>query len=122
MKKSIFCIAIVLLLTDCKDIPYLHHKLKFEKVSDNCSGVSSKLEINSNINGDRYEFNKCLPDNFVKENATIKRQGDTVVVSFENSKKMKRSDFHIILDIDTYPRYNFLTIDGETFIIVPTSG
>ena len=49
------------------------------------------------------------------------RQGDTIVVHFENKSNVKQSVFHIILDIDTYPRYNFLTIDGDTFIIMPTS-
>jgi hypothetical protein len=78
--------------------------------------------MNSNINGERYEFNKCLPENFAKENVSYVRQGDTVVVHFENKPNVKQSEFHIILDIDTYPRYNFLTIDGDTFIIVPTSG
>ena len=97
-------------------------KIKFEKISDNCSAISQKFEMNSNINGERYEFNKCLSENFTKENLTFARQGDTVIVHFENKSGTKQSEFHIILDIDTYPRYNFLTIDDETFMIVPTSG
>lgn len=119
MNKIFFCIF---LLISCKNPPYLHHKLQFEKVADDCSAVSQKFEMNSNINGERYEFNKCLPVNFSKENTTFSRQGDTVVVHFDINGNVKSSVFHIILDIDTYPRYNFLTIDGDTFIIVPTSG
>jgi hypothetical protein len=122
MNKISICLLLILVLVSCKNPHYLHHKLQFEKVADNCSNVSSKFEMNSNINGERYEFNKCLPGNFTKENVSFSRQGDTVVVHFDNNKNMKRSEFHIILDIDTYPRYNFLTIDGDTFIIVPTSG
>ena len=122
MNKIFICILMTLEFTACKNPPYLHHKLQFEKVADNCSGISQKFEMNSNINGERYEFNKCLPENFVKENVSFARQGDTVVVHFENNGNQKQSAFHIILDIDTYPRYNFLTIDGDTFIIVPTSG
>ncbi|MFI5133703.1 MAG: hypothetical protein ACHQEB_05175 [Chitinophagales bacterium] len=111
------------ILTACKDQAYLHHKLKFEKVADNCSGGQQSFQMNSNINGERYEFNKCLSENFAKENVTYARQGDTVVVHFQNANpNVKQSEFHITLDIDTYPRYNFLTIDGDTFIIVPTSG
>jgi hypothetical protein len=107
----------------CKEQHYLHHKLKFEKVADNCAGGQQSFQMNSNINGERYEFNKCLSENFAKENVTYARQGDTVVVHFEKpGANTKQSEFHIILDIDTYPRYNFLTIDEDTFIIVPTSG
>lgn len=106
----------------CGNPPYLHHKLQFKKSAEDCSEGSSKFEMNSNINGERYEFNKCLPENFAKENVTLSRQGDTVVVQFQNIQNVKQSEFHIILDIDTYPRYNFLTIDGDTFVIIPTSG
>ena len=123
----LFCI---LIFTACKDQAFLHHKLKFEKVADNCSGGQQSFQMNSNINGERYEFNKCLSENFAKENVTYTRQGDTVVVRFvqmdsfgeKPGANIKQSEFHIILDIDTYPRYNFLTIDGDTFIIVPASG
>lgn len=120
--NKITVILSVLLLISCKEQHFLHYKIQFEKVAGNCSGVSQKFEMNSNINGERYEFNKCLPENFTKENVTFSRQGDTVVVHFEKKNDIKQSEFHIILDIDTYPRYNFLTIDGDTFIIVPTSG
>jgi hypothetical protein len=111
-----------LLLFSCKDRPYLHHKLKLEKLSDQCTGVQSSFQMNSNINGERYEFNKCLDENYESSNAGITRQGDTVVIRFNNKKTTGQSAFHITLDIDTYPRYHFLTIEGETFIIIPTGG
>ena len=122
MKTTVVCIVMILILSDCKDQPYLHHKLKLEKIADNCAGSQQSFQMNSNINGERYEFNKCLPENFTKENVSYVRRGDTVVVHFENKPNVKQSEFHIILDIDTYPRYHFLTIDGDIFIIVPTSG
>lgn len=116
-------LSVAILINACKEQVYLHHKLKFEKVAANCSGEQQSFQMNSNINGERYEFNKCLPENFAKEQMTIARQGDTVVVHFEGPAKDERqSEFHVVLDIDTYPRYNFLTIDGDTFIIVPTGG
>jgi hypothetical protein len=96
--------------------------VKFEKVTEHCSAVSQKFEMNSNINGERYEFNKCLEDDFSKDQVSSERQGDTVVVKFDKKgNNMKQSEFHIILDIDAYPRYNFLSIDGETYAIVPAS-
>ena len=123
MNKVIAILLSISISTACKEQHYLHHKLKFEKIADNCSGGQQSFQMNSNINGERYEFNKCLSENFTKENVTYARRGDTVVVHFEKSSpNAKQSEFHIILDIDTYPRYNFLTIDGDTFIIVPASG
>ena len=121
--KLISILFFILIFTSCGDQAYLHHKLKFEKLADNCSGAQQSFQMNSNINGERYEFNKCLQEDFTKDNVTYTRQGDTVVVHFEKpATNAKQSEFHITLDIDTYPRYNFLTIDGDTFIIVPTSG
>jgi hypothetical protein len=123
MNKIIICIFAISLFIACKEQTYLHHKLKFEKVADNCTNEQQSFQMNSNINGERYEFNKCLPESFAKEQMTVARQSDTVVVHFEGpAKDGKQSEFHIILDIDAYPRYNFLTIDGDTFIIVPTGG
>lgn len=121
MNKTLICALVLAMIASCKDQPYLHHKLQLEKVADNCSSVSQKFEMNSNINGERFEFNKCLPDNFNKEQVIFTKKGDTVLVHFINAGvNIKQSDFHIILDIDTYPRYNFLTIDGDTFAIIPT--
>ena len=121
MNKIIICVLVILVLAACKDQAYLHHKLKLEKIADNCAGGQQSFQMNSNINGERYEFNKCLAENFESTSITFSRQGDTLVVHFENKNNVKQSEFHIILDIDTYPRYNFLTIDGDTFIIMPTS-
>ena len=94
MNKTLICALILTMIASCKDQPYLHHKLQLEKVADNCSSVSQKFEMNSNINGERFEFNKCLPDNFDKEQVTFAKQGDTVVVHFGNLKtNIKQSDF-----------------------------
>jgi hypothetical protein len=123
MNKIIISLSAILMLASCETKPYVKHKVKLEKISDDCSGVSQQFQLNSNILGERYEFNKCLHENFSKEHVTSERQGDTVVIRFEKrGRHIKSSEFHIILDIDAYPRYNFLTIDGETFAIVPASG
>jgi hypothetical protein len=121
--KLIIVSLLVISINACKTKPFVNHKLKFEKVAANCSNEQQSFQMNSNINGERYEFNKCLPGNFTKENVSFARQGDTVIVHFEKpGANIKQSEFHIILDINAYPRYNFLTIDGDTFIIIPTSG
>ena len=120
-KRLLSMFLCIFVFFSCKDQSYLHHKLKLEKIADNCADGQQSFQMNSNINGERYEFNKCLDENFESTSTIFSRQGDTLVVRFENNSNLKQSEFHITLDIDTYPRYNFLTIDGDTFIIVPTS-
>lgn len=123
MNKITIGLLFISLFISCKNPAYLHHKFQFEKIAGNCSDISQKFEMNSNINGERYEFNKCLSADFTKDKMHIARQGDTVVVSFDQPLMYEqKAAYHIILDVDTYPRYNFLTIDGDTFIIVPTGG
>lgn len=113
---SIICISLITLSTSCERKPFVEHKLKFEKVSDNCKDAQNYFRMNSNFGGERYEFEKCLPAGFTKEQLTAERQGDTVLVSF-NSPELKDSGtvFHITLDIDSYPTYHYLTIGRDTY-------
>ena len=113
-------VFIVFTFVSCETKPFLKHSMKFEKVSDNCSAIDNKFKMNSNLNGERYEFQRCLDADFQKSQLTSIRQGDTVVLKFERTES-KQALYDIIVDVDSYPRYNFLTIDGNTFIIVPTS-
>jgi hypothetical protein len=121
MNKIIITLSVIMIFASCETKPYVKRKVKFEKVADNCSGISQSFQLNSNILGERYEFNKCLPDNFSEEQLITERQGDTIIVKFQRKENSKQSEFHIILDIDAYPRYHFLTVDGETFAIVPAT-
>ena len=119
MKKILFvlvCVSVTML--SCESKPFLKHKLKFEKVKDDCSGMDMSFHMNSNLNGERYEFQRCLDADFSAEKFQSLRQGDTVVLKFERKNK-DQALYKIIVDIDTYPRYNFLTIDGNTFPIIP---
>ena len=111
-------IFLLVCLISCKTEPFLKHSMKFEKVSEDCSGISNKFKMNSNLNGERYEFQLCLDSDFQKGQLTSIRQGDTVVLKFER-KNAKQALYDIIVDVDSYPRYNFLTIDDNTFLIVP---
>lgn len=111
-------IIIVLAFVSCETKPFLKHSMKFEKVSDNCGEIDNKFKMNSNLNGERYEFQRCLDAGFKKSQLTSIRKGDTVVLQFERTGT-NQALFDIIVDIDSYPRYNFLTIDGNTFIIAP---
>jgi len=127
MYKIIISLLIVSLVIACKRKSYITHKLKFEKIADACTGEQPPIRMNSNINGERYEFNECLSADFTKEQMTIARKGDTLMVQFvrmdspgEKLKvNQKKSLYKMTLDIDAYPRYNFMTIDDNTFMVVP---
>ena len=116
--KYISYVFLVFCMASCKTQPFTKHSMQFEKVSDNCTGISQRFKMNSNLNGERYEFQRCLDADFEKSQLTSHRQGDTVVLKFER-KNSKQALYDIIVDVDSYPRYNFLTIDDNTFLIVP---
>ena len=116
--KVILITIVIVIITGCKTKPFLKHDLEFEKVADNCDQMSASFKMNSNLNGERYEFQRCLDIDFQKEKFTSIRQGDTVVLKFER-KNAKQAMYDIIVDVDSYPRYNFLTIDDNTFPIRP---
>jgi hypothetical protein len=118
--KSILILWVALFCFSCKTKPFLKHELEYKKISDVCTGRDPMVRMNSNLNGERYEFQECLDDNFDGKNISVVRKGDTVVVSFSKSQKNKaRGLFSIILDIDSYPRYNYMTISDNTFPIMP---
>jgi hypothetical protein len=113
-------IVIVLLLTiiGCDRKPYVNHKLKLDKISEECSDVHTNIQVLANIAGERYEFRKCLPDNFDKDNVSSERKGDTVVLNFKKpASGQKEVEYKLTLDIDTYPGYEVLAIDNETYRI-----
>jgi hypothetical protein len=74
----------------------------------------------SNVAGERYEFEKCLDAHFSKDMLKVSRQGDTVLVRFPKATGQTVLD-KITLDIDSYPRYNFITIDDETIDVIPSN-
>ena len=81
--KLFYVALMTVLLTGCKTKPFVKHDLKFEKVADNCEGMNTKFEMNSNLNGERYEFERCLDADFRKEQLTSVQRGDTIELKFE---------------------------------------
>ena len=118
-KKPVLLFVLAsLLLVACGDRkPFVEQKMKFEKVSDGCSTTPQAFKMTSNFGGERYEFDRCLSADFAKEQMTVTRQGDTVVVKFKKPAAAK-AIFTITLDIDSYPKYNYITIDEDTYAIV----
>ena len=97
--------------------PYLKHDMKWEKIAGDCNSLDPNLGVVSNIIGERYEFQICLEANY-KGEYRVERRGDTVDVRFHRAGISVESLYKITLDINTHPRYNFLSIDGSTFVIV----
>jgi len=120
MNKTIILILIFAGFFSCNRKPFVNAKLKFEKLSDNCSSSNQNyFRMVSGFAGERYEFEKCLPESFTKEQMTASRQGDTVVIKFTASGG-KNVLYKMTVDIDSYPKYNFVTVDGDTFMVIPT--
>jgi len=111
---------LILLGVSCNRKPFVNHKLKFEKISDNCENLKPSFRMVSNVAGERYEFEKCLDANFTKDMMKISRVGDTVLVQFPKAAGQTVLD-KMTLDVDSYPRYNFITIDDETFNVIPSN-
>ena len=121
MKKILPVIVIVgICWTACDRKPYVEHKFSFEKVADNCAEQQSYFRMVSNFGGERYEFEKCLPSNFTKDQLISERQGDTVLIRFDTKPGQDNKVYHLVLDIDSYPRYHFLTIGDDTYSITPS--
>jgi hypothetical protein len=116
-------VALILLLgmLSCKRKSYVDYSLKFEKVADDCAEQQTYFRLNSNFGGERYEFEKCLPDHFSESKFTATRRGDTVLVRFPVPEPgQKAVVYHITLDIDSYPAYGFLTVNEDTYTLTKT--
>lgn len=116
MRTLIFFSA--LFLASCGEEGYFKSSLQLNKVSDDCNDKESHFAMTSNINGERYEFNKCLPENYDEKNCSVRKSHDTVFVDFKNVQ-VQSTTYKATLDIDTYPRYNYIIIDGNAFVVVP---
>ena len=119
MNKRTLTLLILILsiyIISCDRKPFVEHKLKFEKVADDCKEQQSYFRLNSNFGGERYEFEKCLAADFNEEQLSTERRGDTVMVIFKKATENQNNKvYHITLDIDSYPAYHFLTIEQDTY-------
>lgn len=115
--RYLFCIITSCMLFSCSD-SFINHKLKSEKTGD-CSGETKPIRMISNINGERYEFECCMDDDFNGNAYTVERKGDSIIVGFPKTASKKQSQFNLVLDIDAKPRYGHIILDGRELIVVP---
>ena len=73
----------------------------------------------SNLNGERYQFQSCLDADFKKEQVTSVQQNDsTIILKFER-KNPQQALYNLTIDVDAYPRYSTLIIDGTAIALHP---
>lgn len=113
--------VLLFILAACSRKPFVEHKLEIKKVNDDCTRQQSYFRMNSNFGGERYEFEKCLPGDFQKDQLRSERRGDTVRVSFPVATPgQSTAVYQLTLDIDSYPPYKFLSIGEDTYTIAPS--
>ena len=120
---KIFTLAFAALaILSCNRKEFVEQKLALMKVADDCSGLKQTFKMTSNFGGERFEFERCLPANFDAANLETRRSGDTVIVDFKvRPTKEARWLYQVTLDIDSYPAYKNIRVDGENFAITPTN-
>ena len=119
--KFIFFCFLFICAYACNRKPYVEHKLKFEKVSEDCKDQQSYFRLNSNFGGERFEFEKCLPGSFTANDLISSRSNDTVYINFKTAERSDSAKvYHLTLDIDSYPKYSFINIAGDIYVISPT--
>jgi hypothetical protein len=110
MRHFLFPLGLAFLLSAC-DENQLNHSMSFSK-SGPCTQLDPMVTLSSNVAGDRYTFNACLPDNFDGKAYDLVRKGDSLVLRFPESSQPK-SAFALTMDVDAYPPYHFMVINGQ---------
>ena len=113
MKNTTILLLIILLMA-CKTQPFVKHSLEFEKIADHCKNQASAISMNSNLNGERFELQSCLDADFKKEQVTSYQPNDTTVMIKFERKNSQQALYKLTIDIDAYPRYSLLILDGDS--------
>jgi hypothetical protein len=109
--------VIVIVFFSCKAGPYINHDLKAERIGD-CSATLTACTLTENTNGEHYEFNRCLAEDFNTDDYLIERKGDTLVVTFPKEKLNEtKALYKLHLDIHANPKYNYIKLGTEVLQI-----
>ncbi|HLG39865.1 MAG TPA: hypothetical protein VI461_09360 [Chitinophagaceae bacterium] len=112
--KIFFVFLIITSIAACRTKPFVKHDLEFEKVADNCNNQDAAFRMNSNLNGERFELQRCLDADFKKGQLTSYQPNDTTVVLKFERKNSSQALYQLTIDLDAYPRYSLLILDGDT--------
>src|SRR5690242_18580139 len=118
--KIILAIASISFFFSCQNKPFVNSSLKAEKEGD-CSQYTTNCKVSANTNGEEYEFNYCLKDNFDEKDYSVTRIGDTLLLNLpEPAATDNKVLYKLTLDIDASPKYNHIVLGGQ-LINVSTS-
>jgi len=109
--KILSLIIAIAVLSSCENKAFINSTLKVEKAGD-CNQQTSPVQMDKNINGERYEFELCLPDNFDEKNFTVTRQGDTLFFN-PTGTSANIALYKLTLDIDAYPQYKYIKLGDQ---------
>lgn len=119
MKKIMSICLLLVTMAACKTEPYIKHDLELKKLADNCDQVNASVKMISNIAGERFEFEACLPADFSADQLTVTKNGDDAFVNILDKGKQATTSYKLVLDVKAYPKYKTITIGGETYHIAP---
>ncbi len=108
-----------LFLHACEEEPYVKHEMAVEKMGP-CNKDVSSVKMESNINGERYVFEECLPENFDGKSYSVLRKGDSLFVSFPQAQQTKTALFKLTLDVTANPVYKCIKLGDRTPINIKT--
>lgn len=119
--KAIYLIACctALLLTACEEGPWVKHEMTVTK-KGNCTNEISSVKMESNINGERYVFEECLPEGFDGKAYELERKGDSLFVTFPQAASSKTALFTLTLDVQASPVYKCIKLGSRTPIDIRT--
>ncbi|MBI3883567.1 MAG: hypothetical protein HY305_04955 [Sphingobacteriales bacterium] len=112
--------VIIVLFSSCDSGPFINHSLDVEKMG-NCVDVPIGFKVTSNTNGQRYEFNSCLADEYNKKSYLVGRSGDTILVDLKNQESQHQSLYKVTLDIDASPGYTHIKIGNQVMQVFATA-
>jgi hypothetical protein len=106
-------------LTACEVGPWVKHNMTVAKKGD-CTNEISSVKMESNINGERYVFEECLPENFDVKTYEVVRKGDSLFVTFPQTPSSKAALFTLTLDVQANPVYKCIKLGDRDPITIKT--
>ena len=108
-------LALLALFVSCSN-SFINHELKAERIGE-CTMEKQPVNMNSNINGERYEFDYCLGEGFSDKDYKVERTGDTLFVRFPIPVG-KTAMYKLTLDIDAKPAYHLILLGDQIVQVV----